>query len=186
MAKKKTDPYKDPTMALHKVWHKFTDELAKKYNKDVRFCVDTKRLKNGKLKYFYKNGKELDFTKLVGYDVMCEVRKYIKKNPQIKMVAVDDEHHSGSQLLLIPHERKDYFMGTTMMFIPQCTSTQNTFFLYPNAVDELIEELKEIQKKQNKDPFWKKVKAAQRKFDKKTPAEKKKEFKRLFPNHKGK
>lgn len=184
MTKKKVDPYKDPSMAIHKVWHQFTDELAKKYNKPARLCVGSKKLKNGKLKFIYKNDKELDLSKLTGYDVMTDIRNYIMKHKEIKMVAVDDDVFSGSQLLLIPHETKNKFMGTTVMFVPQCTTTQNVFFLYPDAVDNLIKELREIQKRQNKDSFWKKIKAARRKFDKKTPAQKRKELKKIMSKNK--
>ena len=182
MSKRKPDPYRDPSMRLHKVWHKFTDMLEDndRYTKPAQVFSHFKTFKNGKTKTITRYGRELDFTKLVGYELMCEVRKYMQKNKEIQMVAVDDDHHAGSQLLLIPHERKDYFMGTTVMFIPQCTSTQNTFFLYTDALDELIKKLQEIQKRQDLDPFWSKVKKMQKKFDKMTPAQKKADMKRIM------
>ena len=79
---------------------------------------------------------------------MRKIEKFIKKNPDIIEVRCDDDVHAGSSLYLIPHENKKEYWGTTVLFVPQCTPDKNTFFLYPEHLDNLIKELQEIQKRQ--------------------------------------
>lgn len=80
--------------------------------------------------------------RLVGYDVMCKVEKFIKRYcPEIKIIGCDDSVYSGSYILLIPHPNH----GITLMFIPQCTTIQNQFFLYEGHYNQLIKALEEMK-----------------------------------------
>ena len=65
-------------------------------------------------------------------------------------VVVDDSSHSTSTLVLIPHANDERYMGTSVIFVPQCSSERDNFFLYPRALDELIDALTKIREKYKK------------------------------------
>lgn len=130
----------------HKTWHKFSKWIVKNFGKDLWSeeksisIKDTKGRIKKLLKYRDFNDLELN-RRLVGYDVMCKVKKYITKScPEIKIVHCDDAVYAGSDLLLIPHPKH----GITVIFIPQCTSVQNQFFLYQNYYKNLMDELRKM------------------------------------------
>ena len=101
----------------HTIWHKFEDWLIETFGEDYN-------------------------SKLSGFDVIEKVEDYVKKNvPEIKIVYVDDTLYSSSIILLIPH----FEHGISVMFIPQCTEVQNTFFLYDSHFTKLIEELNKMK-----------------------------------------
>src|SRR5579859_5580156 len=118
----------------HRVWHKFSDWLIKTYGKDLHGKWKVMRVKNPETKKIhhlkYRSFNDLELSRrLVGYEVMCKVKKYVERYlPEIKHVHVDDEVFAGSDLFLIPHPK----MGISVLYIPQCTSIQNQFFLYEN------------------------------------------------------
>ncbi len=87
--------------------------------------------------------KQYDPKGLIGYDVMERVEEYVKTHPDVVELSVDDDVFASSDLVLVPHPT----MGITVTFIPQCTNVQNTFFLYPNHIENLIKTLKEMQRK---------------------------------------
>lgn len=129
----------------HKIWHKFQKFITKTYGKDlygeeiVNEFVDA----NGKKRKFkYRNFNEVELSRrLVGYEVMERIEKYIKKSiPEIKIVRCDDSYHAGSDLLLVPHPGH----GITIIFIPQLTGVQNQFFLYEGHYKMLMSALKEM------------------------------------------
>lgn len=93
-------------------------------------------------KWYHNDKKEFDVTQLTGYRAMCRMENFIKKHPEIVEVHVDDASFASSSLYLIPHKG----MGVTVWFIPQCTSEQNEFFLYPHHLDNLINELKKMKR----------------------------------------
>jgi len=103
---------------------KSTDEMHKIYHK---FC-----------KWIKKTFGTFD---VIGYEAMEKIENYVKKNPEIKIVECDDDINAGSILLLIPHPK----FGITVMFIPQCTSVQNTFFLYEGNCEQLIKTLTDMK-----------------------------------------
>lgn len=73
-------------------------------------------------------------------------KEFVKRCcPEIKIVRCDDSNYAGSDLLLIPHPKH----GITIMFIPQCTSIQNQFFLYENHYISLVRELNKMGKVYN-------------------------------------
>lgn len=104
---------------VHKVWHDFTS----------RFC---------------ENGGEW---KVTGYDLMGAVREWSKAYPDdVRLVGCDDDHHASSLLVLVEHKAEDYYMGTTVVFIPQCTGEDPIrFFLYPGHRFELFRTLLDIE-----------------------------------------
>lgn len=71
--------------------------------------------------------------KSAGYDLMNEVREWAEQYPDdVQIVSCDDSAFCGSILVLIEHKAEKRYMGTTVVFIPQCTGEQPIeFFLYP-------------------------------------------------------
>lgn len=139
---KLTDESKMP----HEIWHKFSGWMIKTFGKDLhgawQFMEGTKS--NGKkYKIKYRSFDDLELSRrLIGYEAMCKVEKYVKRCcPEIKIIRCDDSIYAGSDILLIPHPNH----GITIMFIPQCTSVQNQFFLYKNHYNELVKALKEMK-----------------------------------------
>lgn len=128
-------------LETHKVWHKFSKFITNNYGKDLYSEYHYINVGKKKLKYRNFNENEL-FRRLVGYEVITKIEKYVKKNcPEIRIVNCDDNVHSGSIILLIPHPK----MGISVMFIPQCTNTQNVFFLYKNHYKNLMKNLTEME-----------------------------------------
>ena len=139
----------DDAKKTHGFWYDWVNYMERWYYKEVDDWKFDKKSK--KLKKTEKIVKQYDPKGLVGYDVMKKVEAYVKTHPDVVELSVDDSVFSSSDLVLIPHPT----MGITVIFIPQCTNVQNTFFLYPNHIDNLIKTLKEMQKKyklQNKIP----------------------------------
>jgi hypothetical protein len=85
----------------------------------------------------------------IGYDLMERVRKwaYEKHPKQVFVVRVDDDHFCNSDIVFITSERRGYFMGTNVIFIPQCTNDEPTkFFLYPGHVAGLLPVIEHLDK----------------------------------------
>lgn len=77
-----------------------------------------------------------------GSDMMDGVEEWAKKHPSVVICGCDDDHHAGSDLVIIPHENKYKLWGVTVVYIPQCTGEPPTrFFLYPNHLKGLLEGL---------------------------------------------
>ncbi len=136
----------------HKVWHKFSNWLVKTYGKGLHGKWRTQTIKdiNGKIhKLKSRSFNDFELSKrLVGYEVQLRVERYVKRYcPEIKIVGCDDDHYASSDLLLIPHPNH----GITIIFIPQCTHTQNQFFLYGNHHKILMKELKSMKYVYGKD-----------------------------------
>ena len=126
---------------VHYIWHSFMDYMKKwYYNLVPGFSIKT--MKSTKRKY-----KCFDVSKMVGYKAMCRIAKYAKNKENIFITSCDDSWHMGSDIVLITHECEDRFMGTTMIFVPQCKTDINQVFLYPHHVDDLIKCLQEIKKR---------------------------------------
>lgn len=82
-----------------------------------------------------------------GYDVFEVMDQCIKKYPEIIDVHVDDDHHCGSSVYLIPHEDKFHLWGVTVLYVPQCTGEKPIrFFLYPGHLMSMIESLQVMAK----------------------------------------
>lgn len=129
----------------HQIWHKFSNWMIKTFGKDLHgewefMEVTGNNGKKVKLKHRSFNDLELS-RRLVGYEAMCKVEKFVKRAcPEIKIIRCDDSVYSGSDILLIPHPNH----GITVIFIPQCTTIQNQFFLYKSHYKELMKALKEM------------------------------------------
>jgi len=130
---------------IHYIWHQFLDHMKKKFYTLVPGIK--KDLTQSKRKY-----KETDFSKVKGYEAMCHVARFANKHPEVKIVGVDDNWHASSDLVLIPHESADEYWGTSVVYLSQCSPDTNCFFLYPEHLDMLIEELLKIQQKQKEKP----------------------------------
>ena len=132
--------------STHAVWHKFSNWLEKTYGEGLYGEWQYSEIvgDNGKkYKWKYRGFNDYELSKrLVGSEVMDKIEKYVKRScPEIKILRCDDDHHATSFLLLVPHPK----MGITVMYIPQCTSVQNTFFLYENHCNNLIKALTEMK-----------------------------------------
>ena len=130
----------------HKTWHKFSNWITKTFGSDlygewkyINISSDRNKVLNAK----YRSLDEEALSKrLVGYDVMCKVEKYVKRYcPEIKIVQCHDTLHSGSIILLVPHPAH----GITVMYIPQCTGIQNQFFLYNSHFEALMKAFNEMK-----------------------------------------
>lgn len=133
----------------HKTWHKFSGWLGKTFGEDL---IEDKTLDiplgDGKIKSIkYKDLNEWELSKrLVGHEVIEKIEKYAARYcKDIKVVRCDDSTYAGSSLILVPHPKH----GITIVFIPQCTSIQNQFFLYENhykALTKALREMKDVYK----------------------------------------
>lgn len=105
---------------IHKIYHEFCEYMKQWYHDDEG---------------------NFDSHELIGYEAIERVEEYVVLHPEIKIAFCDDDVFSSSVIVLIPHPE----MGTTAIFIPQCCSTLNQFFLYPNHLEYLLERLNEIK-----------------------------------------
>jgi hypothetical protein len=106
------------SMKVHKIWHKFEKFLISNYGENFH-------------------------SKLSGYDVQKNIEKFVEnKCPEIKIVNCDDEVFASSILVLVPHPK----MGITILFIPQCTTIGNHFFLYESHFKSFTKELDKMKK----------------------------------------
>lgn len=130
---------------VHRIWHKFEKWLTKTYGSDLYGEWVREKIKIGKKRRIlkYRSFNDLEFSRRIcGYEVIERIEKYVKRHcPEIKIVYCDDDVHSGSIILLIPHPAH----GISVMFIPQCTTIQNRFFLYDNHYKMLMEELEKMK-----------------------------------------
>lgn len=131
---------------MHNTWHKFQKYISNTFGKDLytEWKILETLIKEGKIKK--TRYRDFNFTKLnqrlVGYEVITKIKRWVNRySPEIKIIRCDDAHYCGSIILLIPHPNH----GITVIFIPQCTSIQNQFFLYDNHFDNLIEELNKMK-----------------------------------------
>ena len=136
----------DKYKAVHNTWSKFYNWVCKTYGKDLHGKVEWAELVGDdgkKIKYKTQSFNDLELSRrLCGYEVMRKVEKFIKRCcPEIKIIHCDDSLYAGSDILLIPHPKH----GITIIFIPQCTTIQNQFFLYSNHYKMLMEELAKMK-----------------------------------------
>ena len=129
----------------HRVWHQFHDWLIRTFGKDLYGEWQTMKIKKTGKTFRYRNYNEYELSKrLVGYEVMVKIERYVNRFcPEIKILKCDDDHHAGSFILLIPHPNH----GITMLFIPQCTSVNNQMFLYSQHHSELMKAMKKMGSK---------------------------------------
>lgn len=100
---------------IHYVWHKFQHAFLQR---DEQGNVDP-----------YAN----DWTFHGGAN-WAGVERFAKRYPNdVWLVRCDDAHHASSDLILVDHKTRDQYMGTTVVYVPQCTGEKPIqFFLYPS------------------------------------------------------
>ena len=98
---------------------------------------------------------------ITGYRLMVAVEKWAKKFPhEVQIVRCDDAHFCGSNIVLIEHRTRSQYMGTSAVYIPQCTGESPIqFFLYPSHRKAFIDALKHISSAE------KPIKKAQRLYE---------------------
>ena len=95
------------------------------------------------IKWLYKitevepNNERQLFKSLAGYEIMEKVEKYAKRHKEIKISYVDDNNNSTSLMVYVSHPTH----GITIIYIPQTTTISNTWFLYENHLDQIVETL---------------------------------------------
>lgn len=130
----------------HKTWIKFSNWLIKTFGKDLHSDWEYTDVidfdgKVKKVKFRCFNESKLS-TKLIGFEVMTKIEKYVNRYcPEIKIVSCDDSIYSSSIIVLVPHPTH----GITIIFIPQCTTIQNQFFLYKDHHKKLIDALQKMK-----------------------------------------
>ena len=83
--------------------------------------------------------------------IMDVIEEFATKYPdQVLISGCDDTYFSTSQLVLVTHEARDAFMGTTVLLITQCDEQPPAqFFLYPGHADGMADALGIIQARAN-------------------------------------
>lgn len=81
-----------------------------------------------------------------GYELMAAVEKWAAKHPTVIVTGCDDYCYAGARLVLIPHERRGEYWGTTVYFLQQFGPPAE-FFLYPGHLDGMLSALKKLKKK---------------------------------------
>lgn len=76
-----------------------------------------------------------------GYELSQRVRRWAKKYPAVRIVMVDDERFSTSDIVLMPEYVKGKLWGVFATFIPQNIGEPVQFFMYPNNVGGMIDAL---------------------------------------------
>lgn len=91
-----------------------------------------------------------------GYAMSERVYDWARHRKQVRIVGCDDSVFAGSDLVFIPHALKDSYMGTSVIYIPQCTDEQPIeFFLYPSHHEALLRVLKAIKAEHKHKNGWK-------------------------------
>lgn len=125
----------------HRTWHKFSNWMVKTFGKDLHGEWEFMQIAGKKLRH--RSFDELELSRrLVGYKAMQKIERYAKRHcPEIRILNCDDSVYASSMIILVPHPRH----GITMMFVPQCTTIQNQFFLYESHYKQLLKALKEMK-----------------------------------------
>lgn len=117
----------DHCEAIHKLYHSF----VKKFKKEIGSISAS------------------PVWRLHGDTLMRQVEKWAKKHPSVTITRCDDILYAGARLVFIPHETKDEYFGTTVVYLSQfCEPAE--FFLYPCHVEEMLPIFKEMMKKSAK------------------------------------
>ena len=77
-------------------------------------------------------------------DIWRNIDNWVKKWPKdVTFLSCDDEMFMGARIILITHQCKRNYMGTTLVYITQ-TGHFSQLFLYPGHMSELIKALVRI------------------------------------------
>jgi len=91
--------------------------------------------------------------KYKGWEMMERVWDFAEKHRDVVVLRCDDDKHTSSMLVLIPHRRRSEWFGLTVVFVPQCTGEDPTcFFLYPCHLSTLVKCLNRFEAIQKKTP----------------------------------
>lgn len=87
---------------------------------------------------------------LSSMEAMGKFAEFQEKYPEyVHIASIDDDHHCGSELVLIEHRSEKYYWGTTAVVIPQCTGEAPLrFFMYPGHMQSVLEAFAAIQRHQ--------------------------------------
>lgn len=131
MSKKKMGKLDNKVSKIHRIHNDFMNKFQKYRPKKTKYEPDH----HG---YVWR---------WIGYDLMERVKKWAKKHRKhVEIVHCDDDLFASSDLVIIQNKwRKEYF-GTTVIYIPQCTTELPIkFFLYPHHQRNLIKALQKIK-----------------------------------------
>lgn len=120
-------------------------EIIKEFNASLRSTKDSIHWISHQYRKKFMERDRCTY-KYFGYNLMQRVEKWVKNYPSIQVVPVDCGYFMGAILVLIPHENKYEYFGTTAIFIEQDDSKPPAeFFLYPSSTKWLMEALRKIQ-----------------------------------------
>ena len=126
----------------HYIWYEFSEYFSQWYFYDLDVEFDDINI----------HEKVFDSTKMIGYEAIEKVEQYVETHEDIYIVSIDDSVFASSILVFIPHPE----MGITIIFVPQCTTNLNEFFLYPEMINRIQKKLDELKEKYNinKDEYY--------------------------------
>lgn len=85
-----------------------------------------------------------------GYDLMQRIEAWAKRRADVRLVGVDDSQFTTSLLVLIESQStrpgQEYYMGTTVVYVPQHGGEPAEFFLYSHHRESLIMALVDIRR----------------------------------------
>jgi hypothetical protein len=147
--KSSADPKRRHQLSIHAIWHDFQRRFYR-----TKFGRGWKKSKNGTLvrtkrEYLVPDSYAPTHERFrwYGYDLMQRIEKWAAQFPHdVRVVGCDDSYHSGSDLVLIEHRTRDQYMGTTVVYLPQCSGDPPAqFFLYPGHRDDLVCALQSVR-----------------------------------------
>jgi hypothetical protein len=84
--------------------------------------------------------------RLESHDLMEAIRRWARRYPAVKLAHVDDAVHTGALWVFIPADDPEFGLwGVDVICISQMVRQEPAvFFLYPDALDELIAALRAL------------------------------------------
>jgi len=83
---------------------------------------------------------------IFGYEAQVAAEQFAADHrDHVRIVPVDDDVFATSVLVLVDHRNDQEYMGTSVLFIPQCGGSSARFFLYPNHRRALLRSLQDIE-----------------------------------------
>ncbi len=87
-----------------------------------------------------------DTWKKTGFELMSAVGKWAQKHPTVIETSCDDYCAAGATLVMIPHETRGEYWGTTVYFLQQFGPPAE-FFFYPGNHEEVLSALNKIKRR---------------------------------------
>jgi len=95
------------------------------------------------LKVFHDKDESWKWT---GWDLIERIERWMKKWPgRVENYRCDDSYHASSDIYVFHHELRDYYWGTTFVYVPQCSGDPPAeWFFYDNHAKAFLKLLKSV------------------------------------------